>query len=167
MRCCDGGSKGDRHLRKVRCACPPLVPFLVTFCGTTKSNCPRGMSANSKKKKSPIPRTKPGHRRMNCGTTKRTVSRLRHERAQTVNFRSLKSENYILSLLAPTPRRTMPFRLCGGQFLFSARKKGTKKRAKGEGGQFTCTQVSAFPLGSPTTPPGLVRGRSQIIPGHS
>ena len=30
---------------------PPLVPFLVTFCGTTKSNCPRGMSANSKKKK--------------------------------------------------------------------------------------------------------------------
>ena len=45
-RCCGGGSKGDRHLREVRCACPPLVPFLVTFCGTTKSNCPRGMSAS-------------------------------------------------------------------------------------------------------------------------
>ena len=77
---CDGGSKGDRHLREVRCACPPLVPFLVTFCGTTKSNCPRGMSASCKKKKSPIPRTKPGHRRMNCGTTKRIVRRLRRER---------------------------------------------------------------------------------------
>jgi hypothetical protein len=57
-----------------------LVPFLVTFCGTTKSNCLRGMSANSKKKKSPIPRTKPGHRRIDRGTTKRTVGRLRHER---------------------------------------------------------------------------------------
>ena len=79
-RCCGGGSKGDRHLREVRCACPPLVPFLVTFCGTTKSNCPRGMSASCKKKKSPIPRTKPGHRRMDCGTTKRTVRNLRHER---------------------------------------------------------------------------------------
>ena len=49
---CDGGSKGDRHLREVRCACPPLVPFLVTFCGTTKSNCLRGMSANDKPQKS-------------------------------------------------------------------------------------------------------------------
>jgi hypothetical protein len=47
------------------------------------------------------------------------------------------------------------FRLCGGQFLFSARKKGTKKRAKGEGGQFTCTQVSAFPLGSPLHTAGV------------
>ena len=77
---------------------------------------------------------------------------------------NLQSENFSLSVLAPKLRRTITFRLCGGQFLFSARKKGTKKRAKGEGGQFTCTQVSAFPLGSPTTAPGLVRRRSLPIP---
>ena len=73
-------------MREVRCACPPLVPFLVTFCGTTKSNCPRGMSANSKKKKSPIPRTKPGHRRIDRETTKSNCPR-----GMSANYKPLQS----------------------------------------------------------------------------
>ena len=34
------GSKGGRHTCvQVHCVVPPWFPFLVTFCGTTKSNC--------------------------------------------------------------------------------------------------------------------------------